>query len=129
MFTDCSIGLPKLLLKGNSFDTKFPVAILEADRFIDGVTERQIVDYLTWCQTVLQNGVWPANGYRGEAFTDSYRWHHRGETLAGPWIGAFCLWKGDLKAKVFEEAWGSSPYAATLCLPQEHFATPPFLWF
>lgn len=85
---------------GNSFDTKFPIAILETERFIDGVTEREIVDYITWCQTVLQSGTWPMRGYRGERFSSGYRYHHMGESLAGPWIGAFAFWKGDLKAKV-----------------------------
>ena len=75
------------------------ITILESDLLVDYVTEKEVVGYLTWCQEVLQSGLWPQKGYKGEALS-GYRWQHRGESLAGPWRGAFSLWKGDLKAKV-----------------------------
>ena len=85
--------------RGNTFDTKMLITILESDLLVDYVTEKEVVGYLTWCQEVLQSGLWPQKGYKGEALS-GYRWQHRGESLAGPWRGAFSLWKGDLKAKV-----------------------------
>ena len=85
---------------GSSYDTKMVVAIIDAAVFVDGgETDRQITDYLSWCNDVARRGVWPHKGYFGEELT-GYRLRKAGQPLAGPWRSAFAAWKGDWAARV-----------------------------
>ena len=103
-----------------SYDLQMPIMIIEKQKYIPGVTDVQLVNFIKWNIDVLENGNHPGLSHDGEPFErGSFREQRQGQPLAGGWLATFHAWTGDLKEKVachrFEKNFMSN-FICELCI-------------
>eukprot|EP00959_Pyramimonas_sp_CCMP1952_P469666 9495341-Pyramimonas_sp.AAC.1 len=70
-----------------SYDLQMPILIIEKQKYIPGVTDVQIVNFIKWNIDVLESGNHPSLNHDGEKFDNSsFRYDRQCQPLAGGWF-------------------------------------------